>query len=245
LFTAGFPVLISDEPAPAAPRRGMSFTDAIFDGRCVLEGVEAVRVDDLDLLQGVLRAHAALPVVVTDFFVLIDSIEPQILVDARMRKRARPEVQLDLAPLTIGLGPNFVAGRNTHWVVETQWGDELGTVLCEGTTKDLAGEPRFFEGRSRDRFVYASMSGRFTTKHKIGDLVESEQEVARIEEETIRAPLSGMLRGLVHDSAVVTEGAKVVEIDPRCDPSQVFGIGERPGRIADGVLDAVREWTSL
>jgi xanthine dehydrogenase accessory factor len=243
LFTTGFPVVISDEAAPAAPRRGMSFTDAIFDGKCTLEGVEAVLVNDLKLLHGVLRAHAVLPVAVSDFFDLIDAIEPQVLVDARMRKRARPEVQIDLALLTIGLGPNFIAGQNTHWVVETQWGEALGTVLCEGTTNDLAGEPRTFEGHSRDRFVYAPSSGRFSTAYKIGDLVEAGQAVARMEDETIRAPLSGMLRGLAHDGAIVAQGAKVVEVDPRCDPSQVFGIGERPGKIADGVLDAVQEWT--
>ncbi len=245
MFAAGFPVLISDGPSPAAPRRGMSFTDAIFDGRCILQDLEAVRIDDLDMLQGVLGAHAAVPVVVADLFLVIDRAEPQVLIDARMRKRVRPEVQLDLAPLTIGVGPNFIAGRHTHWVVETQWGDELGTVLCEGTTRQLEGEPRSFEGHSRDRFVYAPLSGRFKTGRNIGDLVESGHLVARIEGEVIAAPLSGMLRGLVHDGVHVSTGAKVVEVDPRCDARYVFGIGERPGRIADGVLDAIREWTSL
>jgi hypothetical protein len=34
------------------------------------------------------------------------------VIDARMRKRAVPEGQRGLAPLTIGLGPNFIAGEN-------------------------------------------------------------------------------------------------------------------------------------
>jgi xanthine dehydrogenase accessory factor len=223
----------------------MSFTDAIFDGRCILEGLEAILMEDLNMLPSALRSRAALPVVATDFFLLLETAEPQVLVDARMRKRARPEVQIDFAPLTIGLGPNFVAGENTHWVVETQWGDELGTVLCEGGTKELGGEPRSFEGHSRDRFLYAPIPGRFKTSRKIGDLVESGQAVGGIEDEALYSPLSGMLRGLVHDGVPVGKGAKVVEVDPRCDPRHVFGIGERPGRIADGVLDAIREWTSV
>jgi len=33
--------------------------------------------------------------------------------------------------------------------------------------------------------------------------------------------------------------AKVVEVDPRGDPALCFGLGERPQRIAQGVLDAV------
>jgi xanthine dehydrogenase accessory factor len=34
-------------------------------------------------------------------------------------------------------------------------------------------------------------------------------------------------------------GAKLLEIDPRGDPELVRGIGERPARIAQGVLRAV------
>ena len=245
LFTSGFQVLIHDEPAPAAPRRGMSFTNALFEGRCTLDGVTAERLDDLRLVDGVLQAHEVLPIAVADFDTALYRLEPQVLVDARMRKRVRPESQLELAPLTIGLGPNFIAGQNTHWVVETQWGEHLGTVLCEGGTMELEGEPRSFKGHSRDRFVYAPYSGRFSTTREIGQEVECGQIIAWIDEVALQAPLAGMLRGLVHDGARVSEGAKVVEIDPRCDRSAVFGIGERPGKIADGVLDAIKEWMTL
>jgi xanthine dehydrogenase accessory factor len=32
LFRAGYAVALHDEPAPVAPRRGMAFADAVFDG---------------------------------------------------------------------------------------------------------------------------------------------------------------------------------------------------------------------
>ena len=54
---------------------------------------------------------------------VLAAVLPDVLVDARMRKRAQPETQRGLAPLTIGLGPNFVAGQTTDLAVETQWGD--------------------------------------------------------------------------------------------------------------------------
>lgn len=220
----------------------MAFTNALFEGSCTLEEVTAERLDDLRVLDGVLRSHAVLPIVVSDFDALVYRLEPHIVVDARMRKRVRPESQIELAPLTIGLGPNFIAGQNTHWVVETQWGEHLGTVLCEGGTMELEGEPRSFQGHSRDRFVYAPHAGRFSTTKDIADQVDCGQIVAWIDEIALQAPLAGILRGLVHDGAIVAEGAKVVEIDPRCDRNTVFGIGERPGKIADGVLEAIREW---
>jgi xanthine dehydrogenase accessory factor len=63
--------------------------------------------------------------------------------------------------------------------------------------------------------------------------------IARIDETSLTVPLSGVLRGLTHDGVPVTAGTKVIEIDPRGDSALVRGIGERPARIADGVLRAI------
>ena len=41
LFNAGLHVLISERPGSAHARRGMAFTDALFDGSARLDGVEA------------------------------------------------------------------------------------------------------------------------------------------------------------------------------------------------------------
>src|SRR5579863_6389659 len=45
LFRAGYRVVIHDGPAPSAPRRGMAFTDAVFNGTAILEGVRARRLE--------------------------------------------------------------------------------------------------------------------------------------------------------------------------------------------------------
>jgi hypothetical protein len=37
LFRAGYLVALHDEPAPATPRRGMAFADAVFDGMARLD----------------------------------------------------------------------------------------------------------------------------------------------------------------------------------------------------------------
>lgn len=244
LFLEGFPVLIHDEPLPAAPRRGMAFTDAAFAGSCELDGVSATHLDDLFDLEDVLRLRRAVPVATSAFADVLVHSAPHILVDARMRKRIKPEVQIGLAELTIGLGPNFVAGQHTHWVVETKWCDHLGKVIAHGYTMDLDGEPRSFDGHARDRFVYAPASGKFRTELKIADPVEGGEVVAWIDDLVLEAPLGGILRGLVHDGVMVAEGAKVVEVDPRSDPLTVFGIGERPAKVAASVTAAIKEWVS-
>jgi xanthine dehydrogenase accessory factor len=62
---------------------------------------------------------------------------------------------------------------------------------------------------------------------------------SRIDGAMLAAPLGGVLRGLTHDGVEVTAGTKVIEVDPRGDPALVRGVGERPARIADGVLQAI------
>jgi xanthine dehydrogenase accessory factor len=98
LFTAGLSVILHAGQQPTDTRRGLAFTDAVFDGRPTLEGVSALRIDPLSPLPVMLMAHAAIPVVVTDLTALLDVVRPDVLINARMRKRAYPEVQRGLAP---------------------------------------------------------------------------------------------------------------------------------------------------
>ena len=56
--------------------------------------------------------------------------------------------------------------------------------------------------------------------------------VAVLAEHFITAPLTGCIRGLTHHGAHVETGTKVVEIDPRSDPSTCFGLGSAPGDCA-------------
>jgi xanthine dehydrogenase accessory factor len=239
LRRAGYGVAIHEVAAPAAPRRGMAFADAVFDGECALDGVLARRVEVAALAGS--GAGEAIAVCVAPLREVLDAMRPDVLVDARMRKRERPERQIDLAALTIGLGPSFVAGETTHLAIETQWGEDLGSVLEDGATRALGGEPRSFAGHGRERFVYAPVAGVLCTSASIAQRVRAGDVVATIGEDRLEAPLDGILRGLTHDGVAVARGAKVLEVDPRGDVSKVVGIGERPRRIAEGVLRAIEQ----
>lgn len=243
LFSSGYRVIIHDTGLPTTPRRRMAFVDAVFDGISVLDGVTAVRVDDLAALPGLLSEGTIVPVVVSDLSELLATVRPGALVDARMRKRSVPEVQRGLAPLTIGLGPNFVAGENVDLAVETSW-EDLGRVIEGSPTRALAGEPRPIGGHGRDRVVYSLVDGVFRAHLNIGSRVERGQPVAGVGSAELRAPLSGVLRGLTRDGVPVTVGTKVIEVDPWGDGAIVEGIGERPASIAEGVLRAVRSRSS-
>ena len=55
----------------------------------------------------------------------------------------------------------------------------------------------------------------------------------------VYTPISGVLRGLTRSGIEVTLRTKVIEVDMRGDPAAAFGLGERPRRIAEGVLKAL------
>lgn len=242
LFQAGYGVVIHEVVQPANARRKMSFTDAVFDGRAMLHGVTAELVNDNSRFVQILAEHKYIPVSVIDFPLLIADLHPDILIDARMRKHQQPETQRGLARLTIGLGPNFIAGETVDAGIETGWEESMGRIIWHGATSPLSGEPREIEGHARDRYVYAPGQGIFHTKHQIGDKVQSGEEIASIDSHPLFAPISGWLRGITHDGVPVSQKAKIIEVDPRETGAQISGIGERAARIAEGVLEAVQIW---
>jgi len=239
LFRAGYAVLLHDEPAPTALRRGMAFTDAVFDGIAMLDGIDARLVDVSPALHGALIARNSVLVTVAAFADVLASADWSALIDSRMRKRATPELQRGLAPLTIGIGPNFVAGETVDFAIETSLGERMGAIIQSGATMALAGEPESLGGAGRERFIYAPIAGCVRTAARIGAVVASGDVVATIGDVPLSAPLTGVIRGLVHADVFVTSGMKVVEIDPRGDQATAFGLGERPRRIADGVHQAL------
>ncbi|NOT03108.1 MAG: hypothetical protein HOP27_00760 [Anaerolineales bacterium] len=242
LFTAGYSVVIHEMPQPTTTRRRMSFSDAVFEGRVSLDGIEAQLIKRLYLLRGALVSDCCIPVFIKDFYQLLNTLHPTILVDARMRKHLQPEVQRGLAELTIGLGPNFVAGETTDIAIETSRGKSLGQIIEHGAAIPLRGEPLEIDGHARDRYVYAPIAGTFHTSFQIGDSVIQSQEIASVDSTPLLAPITGILRGLTHDSVPVTSKTKIIEVDPRIHNAQTSGIAERPARIAEGVLTAIQNW---
>ena len=240
LHLAGYPVVLAEGAEPPTARRGMSFAEAVFVGRAELEGVEALRVDDPAAARAALTESRAIPLYVGSAEDLRRALEPAVVVDARLRKRERPEVQLHEAPLTIGLGPGFRAGETTHLAVETSWGPNLGAVLDQGETEAYTGQPREVLGYGRERYSYAPATGTWRTDLAIGQPVRAGELLGRVDEHELRAAIHGVVRGITRDGIRVAAGAKLADVDPRGEQAAVAGIAERPRRIAEGVLAALR-----
>ena len=138
----------------------------------------------------------------------------------------------------VGLGPGFVADGNVDIAVETGW-DALGGIVRTGPTRPLAGELRPISGVAHDRNVQAPVAAIVRTRRDAGEPVRAGEGVAHTGETPLSAPVVHILGAIVRDGVLVEAGAKVVEVAPR-GAAEVAGIGERPGRIAAGVLAVAR-----
>ena len=87
LYRAGHRVLLHDTPEPSHSRRGMAFVNALYEGIAELDGVLAKRAKTTADLAKMLDCGRAVPVIDTPLEKVLTTISPDVLVDARMRKR--------------------------------------------------------------------------------------------------------------------------------------------------------------
>lgn len=246
LKRAGLHPVLLESPAPMATRRRMSFAGAVHAGEARLEGLLGVRCTDPTQALARRRETGVIPVLISATLDPPDPWRPDVLVDARLRKKQQPPVQLQRAALVIGIGPGFQAGVHAHAVIESNWGEQLGAVLWRGTTAAYTGVHRQVEGFGRERYLYAPHGGTFRTALDVGSPVRAGEPVGRVGETPLLAEIDGTLRGLAYDGLEAAPGAKLAEIDPSSDPGNWSGIATRPARIADGVLRAIQErWPEL
>ncbi len=230
-------ILITDRQFPAHSRRGMCFVDAYFEKLSELDGSFASYQNDSSQF-----GTNKIIVCSNDVESLLDQFKPCVVIDARMRKREIPERPLwkgRYQTILIGLGPGFTRGINCDVAIETSWGENLGTEVM-GATKDLEGDPRPIEGLTRERIVYAKNGGQWRTTFDLAQKVQAGEVIGTISDEIVKAPISGLLRGISHHLAEVKAGQKVIEIDPSCK-AQIYGLGERPLKIAKGVIQALQK----
>lgn len=237
LHRAGFRVMVSELPQPLVIRRTVAFASAVYDGQTEVEGVKARLANDEDDVRSLLEQHTV-PVIVDAEGRALTSLQPDAVVDARVAKRNLGTTLAD-APIVVGLGPGFTAGRDVHAVIETMRGHNLGRVILQGSTQPDTHVPGLVHGYGRQRVLWAPRAGRFRGDAQIGQRVEAGEIVAWVEEQSVQAGISGVLRGLLHDGLDVRERQKVGDIDPRGITEYCFTISDKARAIGGAVLEAI------
>ncbi|MFC1846652.1 selenium-dependent molybdenum cofactor biosynthesis protein YqeB [Chloroflexota bacterium] len=233
-----FRVCITEVANPLAVSRGTTFSEAVFYGTKIIEGetAELVSASPEEINEVWRRGNIAI-VVDTEASVK-DKIKPDVLVDATMAKR-NIGTRITDAPLVIGAGTGFYAGRDVHTVVETNNSNNLGRVIFKGEAESNTGIPVAIGGLTNKRVIWASLPGIFTTEMEIGDRVDAGQIIGCIEGQPLEAPISGMLRGLLKNGVKVPKDAKLIEVDQVNDSAVCYDIRDKMRAIGGGVLEAI------
>jgi len=242
LFRAGLNVLITELPQPLAVRRSVAFSEAIYEREVAVEGIGAkVITDPTDTLKILtVIARKQIPVLVDPDCISARALHPLVIVDGRMTKQP-PEPLSHNSLLYIGLGPGFTAPKNCHAVIETQRGHTLGRVIWEGTSIQDTSKP---EGDPR-RVLRAPIEGVLESDAKIGERFDSGQLIAKIGDEKISAPFSGVLRGLLRPGLITIKGMKIGDLDPRDDPGLCQLASDKSLAVGGGVFEALLTRTEV
>ena len=243
LHRAGWQVIVTELPQPLAVRRYVSFAQAVYDGSVRVEEVPGQRANNLGEAQSILD-QGSVAIMVDPSLELAKPFAPHVLIDGRMRKKS-PESGLDAAPLVIGLGPGFTAGKDCHAVVETNRGPFLGRVIWEGQAQEDTGVPEVVGNYRNERVLRSPVNGVVEPLVDIGAHVREGETIARVAGQAVTAPFNGILRGLAHGGLAVNAGEKIGDVDPRDDPKLAWLVSDKSLSVGGGVLEAILSWKPL
>lgn len=236
LHICGFSVYSLELHQPRCIRRTVSVANAIYEAEVRIEGmtaVAAVSVEEANLLV----KKGKVPVLGDPDWESLEKIKPDVVIDGRLAKE--PATIRHLAPITIGLGPGFVAPSDCDFVIETNRGPWLGRVIDSGIATPNTGIPAPVSGYDAQRVIRAPRSGLFQEVVAIGKYVEADTMIGTIDGIPVRTKISGLLRGILHSGLKVSVNEKIGDIDPRNIPELVTRVSDKANAIGGGVVEAV------
>jgi xanthine dehydrogenase accessory factor len=237
LYQSGFKVFITEIAKPLAVRRKVAFCEAVYDGQAEVEGVEAVLIQKAEEVYATWD-QSKIPLLVDPQCEAKRIIEPRVIVDAILAKK-NLGTSMDDAPLVIALGPGFEAGKDVHFVVETNRGHNLGRLITSGTAEPNTGIPGPVQGITKERVLRAPATGQWQNTLDIGDDVMEGDVVGSVNRVLLKAQISGVIRGLIRSGIAVTEGLKLGDIDPRGNKEFCYTISEKSRALGGTVLEAI------
>ena len=238
LHKCGFKVVVLETGNPSSIRREVCFGEAVYRKRMTIDGLTSVLVDNIEEMEETLERRE-IPVLIDEEGKYINILKPFVLIDAILAKR-NLGTHIDMAPITIGIGPGFFAGKDVHAVIETKRGHHLGKVINNGEAIKNSGIPGNIGGFTKERVIHSEWEGNIRNISKIGDTVKKGQIIALINGNKVLATIDGLLRGIIKDGYFVTKGFKIADIDPRMDEyKNCFTISDKARSIGGGALEAI------
>jgi xanthine dehydrogenase accessory factor len=241
LHQSHFKICMTEISHPLAVRREVTFSEAIYEGKKEVEGIRAKLISNPEEIELAWKGSEIPILVDPDGKRTRSFLKPDVLVDAIMAKK-NLGTHIGDAPLVIGLGPGFTAGKDVHIVLETNRGHNLGKIILNGSAEPDTGIPGEIGGYTIERLLRTMKKGIFHPQKSIGERVNKGSVVAVADDFPVIAKISGVVRGLLREGVEVKKGMKVGDIDPRGKRELCFTISDKARAIAGGALEAILYW---
>jgi len=242
LHHAGMRIVMTELPKPTVIRRTVSFSQAVLNGKMVLEDITASLAYDSEEVMQILNRNE-IAVIVDPEGKTIEQLHPDAVVDAIIAKR-NTGTKITDAPIVVGVGPGFTAGVDCHAAIESMRGHTLGRVIYEGSPLPNTNIPGFIGGFAGERILRAPADGIFHQMHEIGDMVQQGDVAGTVNGEPMICQITGMLRGILAEGTPVTKGLKSGDVDPRGKQEYCYLCSDKAIAIGGGVLEAVLHFSN-
>lgn len=238
LHRTGFRVLVLEIESPTSIRREVCFSEAIYKGSVEVEEITAVLVKNIVEIYHA-WANDYVPVIIDPEGLYIESFKPIAVVDSIIAK-VNKGMNKDLAPITIGVGPGFEAGKDVGVVIESNRGHNLGRLIYEGFAEPNTSRPGNIGGYTSERVLHSPDDGVITLNYNIGDIVKTGDIIGCVNGQNIVSEINGLVRGLIREGTYVNKGFKVGDVDPRVEQvKNLKTISDKARTIGGSVLEAI------
>ena len=181
-----------------------------------------------------------IPIVhLSEMNIVLERLNPHIMLNTYSAQNSA--VTIDHAPLVVGLYPLHQPGVQCHFSIEMRLSYYLGRIYSPNSTiPDAHSDEPFFN----EPFAYCQspIEGVWLSLKAIGDIIQYNEPIGKVEDIEIRSPYNGQIWGLTHSGKIISPKSKVALVFQGEPDEQFRYLGFRETAIAGGVLEAVLQY---
>ena len=239
LFRSGFRPVLTERKQPRNIYSFRNYSDVVYLGRKSIENIECRLINytghtDSDLWQEIdfIRHDRKIPLVNVEDIDQLNEYGHRIVIDCPDAGFPPVAMEWENYACVIRLGPEFVVGRDGHYVIGTA-GHEQGVVYR--VPHELQCPEKENQHLSR-----SPMDGVFIAQKEAGEHVREKEIIGTLNDINILSPGHGEIAGILHSGHFVVHGQPLFEIRSElriadnCKNLPVYCHA-----IAGGVLEAV------